>query len=349
MTESRIAALVLVGTCSLWAFSFPLLKALERLGHVHAPGNSSLFYSALLVALRFSVAGAVFGAFIAIRHWTGASRPGSVRARPLISKLEWQQGLGIGFFGGFGLLLQMDGLAYTHGSVSAFLTQGYAVIIPLWVALTTRRPPGWRVVGACVLVCAGAAILAGVSSDRLYLGRGEWETLAGSVLFAGQILWLERPKYSGNDSTRATTIMFTIMAAVMWPLALLLAKTPMDIVRAYSSSDVWVLFGLLTLLCTLATFPLANHWQPKLPATQAGLLYCTEPVFTSLVCLFFPAWISNWTGISYPNETLTSNLAIGGGCILLANAWLQLGTGAKPLVDGPAIAEPKRHDSTIIS
>jgi len=44
----------------------------------------------------------------------------------------------------------------------------------------------------------GAALLAGVSLDHLHLGRGELETLAGSVLFAGQILWLERPQFSGK-------------------------------------------------------------------------------------------------------------------------------------------------------
>lgn len=326
MTESRIAALVLVGTCSLWAFSFPLLKAIEQLGHVHAPGNSSVFYSALLVALRFTIAALAFGIFLLFR---GRRSGDSARRVPFVTKLEIEQGFGIGLFGGLGLLLQMDGLAYTHGSTSAFLTQGYVVIIPLWSALTTGQRPAWRIWSACLLVCVGAAVLAGVSPGRFYLGRGEWETLAGSVLFAGQILWLERRKYRENDSIRATTVMFVVMAVAMWPLAFLLAESSGDMLKAYSSGKVWLLFGLLTVFCTLLTFPLANHWQPKLPATQAGLLYCTEPVFTSLVCLFFPAWISRETGLDYPNETVTKNLIAGGGAILLANLWLQLQPPAK--------------------
>ena len=44
------ASLVLIGTCALWAFSFPLLKSIEQLGQRNAPGNTSLFLSTLLVA-----------------------------------------------------------------------------------------------------------------------------------------------------------------------------------------------------------------------------------------------------------------------------------------------------------
>jgi hypothetical protein len=332
MAPSQIASLVLVGACALWAFSFPLLKSLVQLGQVNAPGSSTFFLSALLVALRFTVAAAFFLLLIGLREFLAAkdSKADATHASPWrrwiprFSALELRQGFGIGLFGGLGLVLQMDGLAYTHGSVSAFLTQGYAVLIPVWVALTHRRAPGWTVTGACVLVGVGAAILAGVSPDHLQLGRGEWETLAGSVLFAAQILWLERPVFAKNRSLHATTVMFATMAATCWPLAVGLSDRPESLVRAYASPQALLLFGILTAVCTLTTFPLANHWQPKVSATQAGLLYCTEPVFTSLVCLFVPGWISGWTSITYPDETLTASLVLGGSCILGANIWLQL-------------------------
>jgi hypothetical protein len=325
MSPRVIASLVLIGTCALWAFSFPLLKSIEQLGQRNAPGNSSLFLSTLLVAFRFSFAAGLFIVGNAIRcRWRrrdgGAGRATGIHP----TALEWKQGLGIGVFGSLGLILQMDGLAYTDGSVSAFLTQGYAVLIPVWVALTARRLPGWSVVGACLLVGLGAALLAGVSPDHLHLGRGELETLAGSVLFAGQILWLERPCFAANDSVRATTVMFGAMALTAWPLAFALARHPADVVRAAGSGEIILLFTLLLFGCTLVTFPLANHWQPKVTATQAGLLYCTEPVFTSLVCLFVPGWISRTTGLTYPNESLHQRLILGGSCILAANVWILL-------------------------
>ena len=325
------ASLVLIGTCALWAFSFPLLKSIEQLGQRNAPGNTSLFLSTLLVACRFSCAAGLFVIGNAIRcRWRrrcNSASPLSIRP----TALEWKQGLGIGIFGSIGLILQMDGLAYTEGSVSAFLTQGYAVLIPIWVTLTARRLPGWTIVGACLLVGLGAAVLAGVRWDHFHLGRGELETLAGSVLFAGQILWLERPQFADNDSVRSTTVMFGAMALTAWPLAFALAQHPNDIVKAVSSSEIASLFALLLFGCTLVTFPLANHWQPKVTATQAGLLYCTEPVFTSVVCLFVPGWISKTTGLNYPDEFVHLRLVLGGSCILAANIWILLQPSPKTL------------------
>ena len=325
-SKNRTASLALVGTCALWAFSFPLLKALEQLGHINVPGSSSVFLSFLLVALRFTVAGAIFLLVLTVIQIRAAknSPPQPNRFFPTFSKLERQQGVGIGLFGSFGLVLQMDGLAYTEGSISAFLTQGYAVLIPVWVALQHRRLPGWAVTGACLLVGLGTAILAGVTFTHLHLGRGEWETLAGSVLFACQILWLDRPVFRSNRSIYVSTLMFLTMGLTCWPIAITLAESPANLFHAYSSPKALLLFGLLTGVCTLLTFPLANHWQPKISATHAGLLYCTEPVFTSAVCLFFPGWISAWTDIPYPNEHLTLSLLLGGSCILAANIWLQI-------------------------
>lgn len=311
MSPATRASWVLVLICACWAFSFPTMKALEQVGRRTVPEASSVFFAALCVAARFST-GAV-----ALRVVRGP-RFGRPTGR------EIEQGAGLGLFGGLGLVLQMDGMAYTLASTSAFLTQGYCVLIPLWLAVYHRRFPGTSVAGACLLALAGAGILAGVSREGLQLGRGEWETLAGSVLFAGQILWLERPRFRGNDTWRATSLMFAVMAGVSLPLALVLAPQPGDVLRAFASPPALALLGLLIGVCTLVTFPLANHWQPRLPATQAGLLYCTEPVFTSLVTLFFPGWLSRATGLEYPNETLTWNLLAGGSLILAANVWLQL-------------------------
>jgi hypothetical protein len=40
------------------------------------------------------------------------------------------------------MLLQTDGLRFTAASTSAFLTQFYAILIPVYVALRSRRNPG---------------------------------------------------------------------------------------------------------------------------------------------------------------------------------------------------------------
>jgi drug/metabolite transporter (DMT)-like permease len=67
-----------------------------------------------------------------------------------------------------------------------------------------------------------------------------------------------------------------------------------------------------------------NKWQPSITATEAGLIYCTEPIFTSVMALFLPALLSAWAGFNYPNETLTWHLLLGGGLITAANVLIQL-------------------------
>jgi drug/metabolite transporter (DMT)-like permease len=305
---------MLVACCAVWAFSFPAMKSLALLGDRSAPGNSSFFFAALCVTERFTLAGLLLTLF-----------PG-LRLRQL-TRREVKQGLGLGLFGAAGLILQMDGMAYTHASTAAFLTQGYCVWIPIWFALRHRRRPGLNTMGATLLVIAGAAVLNDVGAGNLRLGRGELENLLGSVFFAAQILWLEKQEFAGNSVLRFSWVMFATMAAVSLPLTLALATSPAAALSAYASPAAWVLMAGLTLFCTLLTFLLANRWQPEVPATEAGLLYCTEPVFTSAVTLVLPGLISRWSGIAYPNELLTWNLLLGGGMIIAANVWMQLRPG----------------------
>ncbi len=303
---------MLVLCCAIWAFSFPAMKSLELIGRNHAPGNSSVFFAAWCITLRFAAA-AVLLTLFGFRHLGGLTR------------LELKQGLGLGAFGALGLLLQMDGMSYTQASTSAFLTQGYCVWLPLWFALSHRRRPPFAVVAACGLVLAGGALLAGVDWAHPRLGRGEWETLAGSVVFTAQILWLERSEFRGNRVLRFSLVMFSVLAIVSLPVALLTARAWGDLAVAYSSPAALLLLAVLVGPCTLFSFLLANRWQPEVPATEAGLLYSTEPVFTALLALVLPALISRISGIQYPNEQLSWNLLVGGGLVLAANLWLQLG------------------------
>jgi len=74
---------------------------------------------------------------------------------------------------------------------------------------------------------------------------------------------------------------------------------------------------------TLGAYLLMNAWQPLVSATEAGLIYCAEPLFASLVALVMPAWLSTLASIDYPNEILTSHLFLGGGLITLANVMVQ--------------------------
>jgi drug/metabolite transporter (DMT)-like permease len=291
------AMLMLATPC--WALSFPVMKALALEQQRLLPGAGTWFLTALGVMVRFGAAGLL----LLPLWWRGGGR---------FSRPEIEQGILLAVFGGAGIALQMDGLSYTAASTSAFLTQGYTVFIPLWVILTTRRWPSLKIFLSVALVMAGAAMLAGLNWNSLKLGRGEMETLFASLAFTAQILVLENPRYAANRPLPFSIIMFLGMAALSVPFVWALEPGPAACVHAYASPAAFCFMAVLVVVCTLAGYGIMNCWQRSVSATEAGLIYCLEPVWTSVMALFLPAWFSLWVGINYPNEHLTSRLIFGG-------------------------------------
>jgi drug/metabolite transporter (DMT)-like permease len=239
-------------------------------------------------------------------------------------------------FGGLGIVFQMDGLAYTRASTSAFLTQFYCLLIPIWAAWRQRQIPRAAVIVSSVMVLAGCGVLADFDLSDFRMGRGEAETILAAIFFAGQILLLERARYAVNHVMHFTVVMFLGMALLLIPCALVTAPAPQSISRAYSSSSVWIVMGALILFCTLGAYLLMNRWQRFVTATEAGLIYCVEPVAASLFALFLPGVLSRLTGVEYPNEVVTWRLLVGGALITAANALIQIEAMAhKPKTEAP--------------
>lgn len=297
---------LLVLATLVWGLSFPVSKSLALIQRQLLPESGTWLVTACTVAPRFLLSGVV------LLLW-GARRTGR------LTWLETKQGSGLALFAGLGLLLQVDGLQYTAVSVSAFLTQLYAVLIPLYVGLRTRRRPPPAVLAACVLVVIGVAVLGRVDVRDFGLGRGELETLAGSLFFMAQILWLERPEFAGNSALRTSTVMFLMLGGGFSLGAVALAPQVSALaVLAYSPGWLWLTL-LLTAACTIFCFVVMNACQPKVTATEAGLIYALEPVSASALALVLPALFSAWTGIAYANETPTWHLLVGGALLTAAN------------------------------
>jgi len=292
-----------------WGLSFPLIKSLMAMNQALFPGAGSWFIAAMALAPRFLLAALLVLAF-------------RRRAEAGPTRLEIRQGVGMGAFAAAGTFLQTDGLQYTYASTSSFLTQFSAILIPAWLALRHRRNPGAIVWMGCVLVLVGVAVLGHFDWRAFRFGRGEWETLLCSLFFMGQILWLEKPEFARNRPGPVTLAMLSLEAAAFVGLAA--ATTPG--IRAPAvpwGSPAWVGFTLvLTVVCTLAAFSIMNRWQPRITSTEAGLIYCVEPIFASLFALFIPGLLSAWAAIVYPNEQATWSLVIGGGLITFANVFV---------------------------
>jgi drug/metabolite transporter (DMT)-like permease len=301
----RRARALLFGATLLWGASFPLMRGLELAQEAHAPHVPDRALACADMAVRFGIAALFFVPFY-------ARRLGTVTAR------EWSQGLGLGLFAGIGLYLQTLGLAWTDASISAFLTQFYTLLVPLIVAFRDRRVPGPRVIIACALVLAGVSLLSPGLLTHFILGPGEIIILISTAFFAGQILWVERPAYAANRPALVTLIMFSVLALLFVAGYPLLGGTVSGGARLFDQAPLLVLMLALVLFCTVLNFFIMNAWQRQVSATEAGLIYCLEPVIATALAAFLPGWISQLAGIDYPNETLRWGLLAGGALILTA-------------------------------
>lgn len=305
LKSSMKAILALVLCAAFWGVSFPVIKAVMIELNEASNSSNTLFFSSWIQLSRFSLA-AIILVFLTLRI-----------AAP--NKSEIKQGITLAFWGGIGMWLQADGLAYTEASTSAFLTQSYCVLLPLWAAIRHKRPPKKTTILAVAFVTAGGAVLAGITMDNLKIGRGELATLASAVFFTFQILTLEKPEYAKNRGRSITLVMCAGIAIIFLPITLLTAPSPADILTPATSPSIITLIATLSIICTIGSFWLMNAWQRHVTATEAGLIYTTEPVFAACYALFMPSILANLMGHAYANESLTTRLILGGSLILTAN------------------------------
>jgi len=297
--------MLLIGSTAFWGLSFPLLRGLQLAQREHVPQVSGSALACADTAMRFGLA----AIFLFLIFGRDLHR---------ITIREWSQAIGLAFLAGAGLFLQTIGLAWTDASVSAFLTQLYTLLVPLIVAVRDRRFPSTRVILACALVLLGVAMLSPGLMSHLTLGPGEIAIICSTGFFAAQIVWVERPAYAENRAGLVTFIMFAILTGTF---ALGFFGTGGTIPVAgqlFGTLPLWELLLPLVLFCTVFNFLIMNTWQRCVSATEAGLIYCIEPVIATVLCSFLPGWISRIADISYPNEILSWTLLLGGALIVLA-------------------------------
>jgi drug/metabolite transporter (DMT)-like permease len=300
---------LLVIACALWALSFPLVKVLHLEQSARLPEASSVFLASWMQFARFGLGAVILLPFVIRRNFP--------------KRNEIHQGLILALWGGAGMGMQADSLAYTEASTSAFLTQAYCIFLPLWACLRSRRRPALRVVVATLMVIAGGAVLSGLRPGNLKLGRGEIETLCAAFLFTFQILALENSRFQGNRGTQVTFVMFLAIAILFVPVTAIVAPDMASCLAAGASFQSLVIIACLALFCSVGAYLLMNIWQPRVSATEAGLIYTTEPVFTAAYVLFLPALLGTFIGGDYANETLSASMLVGGTLIFGANLLMQ--------------------------
>lgn len=313
----RVALAVLAAATVSSSLGFLLYKASVTAHQPFAAGESSWFLTAHDLMPRFLL-GAIL--LVVLFGWRVLQ----------LTRLEWRQAVFMAVTSFAGCLLQLDGLQRTSAATTAFLTQFYVVLIPLWWALLHRKRPDWRVPAACVLVLAGVAVLARVDWQTFRIGRGEAEVLLGAVAFSWLLVSLNWPVFAGNRAERTSAAMFLIEGGLFAALSLATCREPANLLAPYASPGWLGLMVASAVLGSVGPFVLLNHWQRLVTPAEAGVLYSFSPVIATLAEVFLPAMISRWTSISYANQPLTLTLVVGGALILAANGLLQWRPAPKP-------------------
>jgi drug/metabolite transporter (DMT)-like permease len=299
------ARMLLISATLFWGLTFPLVRGLELAQLAHAPGISAQALACVDVGLRFGLAALVL-------------LPLCAHQLRNITRREWWQAGGLALLAGIGLYFQTLGLAWADASVVGFLTQLYTLMVPLIVALRDGRLPSRRVFVACGLVLAGAALLSPNFLRHFTLGPGELVTILSTGFFAGQIVWVERPVFAENRSRLVTMLMFALLGVMFSAVYAVQGGNMGQAASLFEPAAVGPMLLMLLFPCTVFTFLVMNTWQRWVSATEAGLIYCIEPVIAAILSGFLPGWISRYAGIDYPNEPLRWTLLVGGLLIVSA-------------------------------
>ena len=272
--RTRLALASLVLMAMLWGSTFFCTKALA--GRIPVPD---------LLALRFLLMTVGMG-ILGWRHWR-------------MSRRTLWQGAVIGALYGVAQLIQTIGLTLTEASVSGFITGLYVVFTPFMAAALLRErvnAPTWL---AVVLATVGLAGLTIDPSHGFHFGLGEALTLASSVLYAAQIIVVDRWATADN------AISLSLMQVVVVTLVTGVFALPGGIVVPSGGHD-WAVMLYLALIAGAIPIFLQMWAQTLVESTTAAVLMAGEPVWAAVFAVLLGG------------EALTWQIVGGGGAMFAA-------------------------------
>lgn len=330
VTKHWLAMVILILCAASQGIGFIVGKASLELQAALAPGESSWFIGAENLGPRFMIGVVAMVAIYGLKV---------LRLTPR----EWGQAAIMAGCSFVGCMFQIDGLQRTSGSVTAFFTQFFVVLIPLWAAIQTRRWPHWPVYPSVVLMLSGLAFLAGINWEILRLGRGETEVLIAAFFFSFMLFSINMPGFAENRSERAAAGMFLIESVLFAFLAWGTKQTEAGFSGPLSSIPWWWSIVTISAIATIGPFVLIARWQRFVSVTEAGMIYGLTPVFTLIGGLFLPQWLGELVGVTYENEALTPAVLMGAALVVAANVVMQLFHVAPPQ---PNVPVPPKTDET---
>lgn len=249
--------------------------------------------------------------FLAVRFLVGAAVLWPVARRRPSSPGEIRHGVLAGVCLGAAFLAQTEGLRSTTAATSAFITYLLVVLVPVIVAIRTRRLPTLAVIIGVVVAVLGLAALTGAGTGGgrgallSGLGRGEVLTVAGALGFALHLVILSSLSIR-HDPVRLTLWQVLTVGSIYLVPGLFSAG------GYHFGSGPLVAAVFCGVGATAIAFFLMAWGQRVVPPSQAALILLLEPVSAGV--------LGEFTG-----EHLGQRGLLGAGLILIAVLVAELG------------------------
>ncbi len=265
-------SLALALAAAIWGVSFVVVKdAYADISPV------------LLLTLRFGLASLILPLAVARRFFSVKPPAALIRS-----------GLLTGVFVGLGMILQMLGLRETSAANAGFLTSLYIVLVPFVTFFVYQARLEWREVVAIFLAAAGIGLLSlgpgntagNAAATPWTFNRGDLLTISSSVLFAFQVVFVQRSASIAAANADVWTAWLQVAStAAICGVALALGADGTAFLKP-TARLAWAV-AFTTLGATVLAFLLQAWGQKHTTAMRAALLFATEPVFAGLASTVF--------------------------------------------------------------
>ncbi|HVB88472.1 MAG TPA: DMT family transporter [Candidatus Dormibacteraeota bacterium] len=275
-----------------------------------ALGFASLIWGATFLLVKDALADISVLAFLAVRFAIAACVM-AVIFWPSIRKMNrrtiWS-GIQIGFcmFGGY--IFQTTGIKYTTPTKAAFITGMCVVLVPLLLAIFTRRRITRWVWTGVAAAMVGLYFLTVPPAGFGALNRGDPLVFACAVMFALHIIFIGR--YVGEHSVGALAFLQVATTAVLSAVFLpVFAVAGWEQPRIHWSHELIAAILITAIGSTVIGFSFQTWAQQHTSPSHTAIIVSLEPVFAALT-----SWI--WAHEHFGMRTLAGAALILAGILI---------------------------------
>ena len=303
-SRQHSAAILSLGlVAALWGASFPFIKAYSLVAMEY--GFSAWKMALVFTALRFGSSLVIW--LLAIAHRE-------------VKAVAVRKGLAIGVVFGLGGMFQVAGLAYIDAARSGFLTGLAVVFTAVLDHVFRRRWPAPRYVVAVLMAFLGTAIVAGGSEFQIGISSasfGDLLTIVAAGLFSVVPILVERHSQTARSSDLTLGTLTGCLASTLACIVVVPGGgVPKAALLSVCDARLVGCIIFVAVASTVLPFYLVNATQRFVSATQAGLVYASEPLWAVAFAFMIPPYISAIFAIDYVSEVPSWTLVFGGFCIV---------------------------------